>query len=280
MAIVLALLGSATLGAGDFVGGASSRDAPPLWVATLGQSVALVLAVPVALVDGSGHVTRTAAVWSLLGGAVAAVGLGFFYSSMSRGLISLVVPVTSVVGAAVPVAYGLGSGERPGNLALAGIALALVAVAVVSAIPGHGHRVAARPIVFALAAGACFGVGLVSFSRVGDNAGLWPVALSRTTTTLVGLGIALALSAPAAREASRRTLWRAGAVIGIFEVAGNAFLFLAFERGSVAVVSVLISLYPVTTVLFATMLLGERLSRVQLAGVALALGSVLLISSG
>ncbi len=280
MAIVFALLGSASLGAGDFVGGASSRDAPPLWVATLGQTVALVLAVPVAVVYGNGHVTRTAVVWSLLGGAVAAVGLGFFYTAMSRGVISLVVPITSVVGAAVPVAYGLGRGEHPGALALAGIAVALIAVAVVSALPGDGRAVAALPIVFALSAGACFGVGLVCFSRVGENAGLWPVALSRTTTTLVGLGIALALSAPAARIVSHRALWRAALAIGVFEVAGNAFYFLALDRGSVAIVSVLISLYPVTTVMLATMLLGERLSRVQLAGVALALGSVVLISSG
>jgi drug/metabolite transporter (DMT)-like permease len=280
MAILFALLGSAVLGSGDYVGGATSRVAPPLWVATLGQCVALVLAVPVALLDGSGHVTRTATVWSFTGGAVAAVGLGLFYSAMSRGLISLVVPITSVVGAALPVAYGLGRGERPGNVALTGIVLALIAVAVVSALPGDGDRLAALPIAYALGAGACFGMGLICFSRVGKDAGLWPVALSRTTTSLGLVVIALALSAPAARNAPRRVIWRAGILIGLFEVAGNAFLFLALERGSVAVVSVLISLYPVTTVLLATALLGERLSRVQLAGVVLALGSVALISSG
>jgi drug/metabolite transporter (DMT)-like permease len=280
MAIVFALLGSALLGSGDFVGGASSRDAPPVWVATLGQAAALVLAVPVALADGSGHITRTATVWSLTGGLVAAVGLGFFYSAMARGLISLVVPITSVVGAALPVAYGLGRGDRPGNVALTGIVLALIAIAVVSAIPGDGKRLEAAPILNALGAGACFGTGLICFSRVGEHAGLWPVALSRTTTTLGLVVIGLALGAPTARSVSRRTLLRAALVIGLFEVAGNSFLFLAFQRGSVAVVSVLISLYPVTTVLLATVLLGERLSRVQLAGVVLALGSVALISSG
>src|SRR5262249_58259790 len=149
-AIVFALLGSAFLGSGDFVGGSTSRDAPPLWVALLGQGFALVLAVPVALIDTSGHVPRTATIWSLTGGLVAAIGLGFFYSAMARGMISLVVPITSVVGAALPVAYGLGRGDRPGDVALAGIALALIAVAVVSAIPGHGDRLAATPILFAV----------------------------------------------------------------------------------------------------------------------------------
>jgi drug/metabolite transporter (DMT)-like permease len=280
MAIVLALAGSAVFGGADFIGGASSRHAPPLWVATVGQSVSLLLAVPVALAAGSDRVTGAAAAWSLAGGAVAAVGLGFFYSAMACGLISLVVPVTAVVGAAVPVSYGLLRGERPGGVALTGIGLALIAVAVVSAIPGNGERLAAAPIFFALAAGACFGTGLVCFSRVGKHAGLWPVALSRTTTSLVLVVIALTLSGAPARGASSRILWRAGIAIGILEVGGNSLLFLALERGSLVIGSVLISLYPVTTVMLATVILGERLSRVQLAGVALALASVVLISTG
>jgi len=220
------------------------------------------------------------ATWSLAGGAVAAFGLGLFYSAMARGLISVVVPLTSVIGAAVPVTYGLGRGERPGSVAITGIVIALIAVAIVSAVPGDSPRLAAAPIAFSLGAGACFGTGLVLFSRVSEHAGLWPVALSRSTTSLFLFGIALALTGPPPRPMANRTLVRAGIAIGVFEVGGNSALFLALERGHVAIVSVLISLYPVTTVLLATVILGERLSRVQLAGVALALASVVLISTG
>ncbi len=280
MTIVLALLGSVVLGAGDFIGGAASRHAPPLWVAMLGQTVSLVLAVPLAVLVSSHGVTAMDATWSLAGGAVAAVGLGLFYSAMARGLISVVVPLTSVIGAAVPVTYGLGRGERPGNVALVGIVIALVAVAIVSAIPGDTRDLTAAPVVFSLGAGACFGTGLVLFSRVSAHAGLWPVALSRSTTSLFLLGIVLALARPPTHPIVIRTLLRTGIAIGVFEVGGNSALFLALERGHVAIVSVLISLYPVTTVMLATVILGERLSRVQLAGVVLALASVVLISTG
>ena len=198
MTILLALVGSAVFGTADFIGGAASRHVPPVWMAMLGQAVALVLAVPLALLVTSHGVTATDAFWSLAGGVVAAVGLGFFYTAMGRGLISVVVPLTSVVGAAVPVTYGLGRGERPGSVAMAGIVIALIAVAIVSAIPGETAGptlgLAPAPIAFSFAAGACFGTGLVFFSRVGTDAGLWPVVLSRSTTTLVLLCIAVALT--------------------------------------------------------------------------------------
>jgi drug/metabolite transporter (DMT)-like permease len=66
--------------------------------------------------------------------------------------------------------------------------------------------------------------------------------------------------------------------IGVLEAVGNVALFLAL-LGSLSIASVLLSLYPVTTtILLATALLDERMSRIQLAGVGLALMSVILIA--
>ena len=277
MTVLLALVGSVVFGGSDFLGGAVSRRAPALWVAALGQAVALLVAVPVAFLVGWERVTGTDAAWSLASGAAAAVGLGLFYPAMARGLISIVVPLTAVIGASIPVVYGLGRGERPGALALAGIALALAAVAVVSATPGVGGRMAVPPVALSVGAGSCFGLVIVSFSRVSDHAGLWSVALSKSTSSLGLIALAVALSG---RRPSRAgPLLPAGIAIGALEVGGNVALVLALQRGPVAIASVLISLYPVTAVMLATVILGERLSRVQLAGVALALCSVVLIST-
>jgi drug/metabolite transporter (DMT)-like permease len=69
------------------------------------------------------------------------------------------------------------------------------------------------------------------------------------------------------------------ALIGVLEVAAAAALLVALQRGPVSVASVLASLYPVTTTFLAAVVLRERLSRVQLGGVVLALASVMLISA-
>ena len=67
---------------------------------------------------------------------------------------------------------------------------------------------------------------------------------------------------------------------GVLDVSATGLYALAQTLGSLSVVSVVGSLYPVTTVLLARSVLGERLRRVQAAGVVLALAGVALIAAG
>jgi drug/metabolite transporter (DMT)-like permease len=69
-------------------------------------------------------------------------------------------------------------------------------------------------------------------------------------------------------------------VIGLLDLGGNVLLAVATTKGLVGVVSVLTSLYPVVTVALAQLLLGERMSRIQAAGVAAAFAGVALIALG
>ena len=60
----------------------------------------------------------------------------------------------------------------------------------------------------------------------------------------------------------------------------NALFAFASGHGLLALVAVLGSLYPVVTVLLAHVLLGERLTRAQQVGIAVALAGVCAISAG
>jgi drug/metabolite transporter (DMT)-like permease len=69
------------------------------------------------------------------------------------------------------------------------------------------------------------------------------------------------------------------ALVGLADVSANALFALASGHGLLALVSVLGSLYPVVTVLLAHVLLDERLTRAQQAGVAVALAGVCAIAA-
>jgi drug/metabolite transporter (DMT)-like permease len=64
---------------------------------------------------------------------------------------------------------------------------------------------------------------------------------------------------------------------GLFDSSANIFFTLALRSGSLSVVSVLTALYPLGTILLARLILKERIGRIQMVGVLLALsGSAIL----
>jgi len=279
MTALLAIASALLVGGADFTGGFLSRTVSPFRVAALAQLVGLALALPTAVLVASERVTGGDVAWAAGSGIAVGLGLVAFYSAMARGMISLVAPVTAVTGAMVPVVYALGSGERPGTAAVVGIALAIAAIALVSLAPTGEQSATAgglRVLPLAFAAGILFGLFYVCFARVHEDAGMWPVAISRIASA--GLVVALALVVTdglAVRPAAMPRI----AAIGVLELGAAVTLLLALQRGPVSVASVLASLYPVTTTFLAALVLRERLRGLQLVGVALALVAVTLISS-
>jgi drug/metabolite transporter (DMT)-like permease len=276
---VLAIASALLVGGADFIGGFLSRTVSPVRVAALAQAIGLLLALPAALVVDADRVTGADAVWSATSGIAVGLGLVLFYTAMTRAMISLVAPVAAVTGAVVPVVYALASGERPGAAAMVGIVLAVIAIGLVSLAPdgspaAAGARLGALPLAFA--AGLLFGLFYVCLARVHEDAGMWPVAISRVSSTAVVIVLALAVTrgVAVARGMAPRI-----ALIGVLEVGAAVTVLLALHRGPVSVASVLASLYPVTTMLLAALVLHERLRGLQLAGVGLALVAVALVSA-
>jgi drug/metabolite transporter (DMT)-like permease len=67
---------------------------------------------------------------------------------------------------------------------------------------------------------------------------------------------------------------------GVFDTASNVIFLYATNSGSLTIVAVLSSLYPIATVLLARVVLSERMTRIQLAGFASALVATGLIAAG
>jgi drug/metabolite transporter (DMT)-like permease len=182
----------------------------------------------------------------------------------------------------VPVLAGLGRGERPAALQLVGIVVAIAGVVLASG-PELSGRAGARPVLLAAVAAVGFGVALLAIAEGSSHSTLMTLVSMRVTSvTLLTGALLVALARGTRRSEFALTPRDVGlvAMVGIGDVAANLSFGLASRRDDVSVVSVLGSLYPVVTVLLARGLHGERLGRMQTAGVAGALSGVVLIATG
>ena len=276
MVVVLALSSALVYGAADFCGGLATRRAPALAVVALSQLaglVALLLLLPLL----GGAPTPGDVAWGAVAGLAGGVGLAVFYRALADGVMSVVAPVTAVCAAAVPVLAGLAFRERLSPPAVLGIVLALVAIALVAAEGTRPSLRAARQagVGAALVAGAAFGLFFVLLDQPSDGSGLWPLVPARAASLLFVLALA-----GATRSRPRLAAGALPLVVltGALDMAANALFLLATREGLLAVAGVLTSLYPVSTVLLAQLVLHERLHRSQAFGLLTALAAVALIA--
>src|SRR6267378_3926066 len=172
---------------------------------------------------------------------------------------------------------GLGP-RRAAALALAGIAVAVASVALISrhddpAGKPEGHD---RSLVIALASGVAIGAFFVCLARAGSASGLWPLLIARAVST-----VALAVIARLARVplVVPRAVVPVVVACGALDVLANALYLIAVREGPLGLVATLASLYPASTVLLARVVLGERLRPVQSIGVACAAAAIVMITS-
>ena len=283
MAVILGLLVAATYGAADFFGGLSSKRASVPAVVVLSQLTGLPLLVVLVVIAGGDPSLRNLGYGGIAGG-FGAVGLVCLYRGLSSGRMSVVAPITAVGAALVPVAWGLLRGERPSSVALVGVMLALLAVGLISrtdddVLDGDetpGRATPASYLPLAVIAGLAFGLVFVLLALTDDDAGFWPLAAGRVVSIplLTAGTIATGRSFAIGSRAAARTIVAAG----VLDMAANALFLLASRQGLLALVGVLSSLYPASTVLLARLVLKERLLGVQVVGLVLAGTGVVLIA--
>ena len=276
MSALLALLSAATFGASDFLGGLASRRSPStVTVVLLSQTVGLSLLITLLFVVGGDFHSED--IWWAGGAGIAGViGLILLYRGFSVGTMSVVAPITGLVGAVVPLAWGLATGERPSWLAGIGVVVALSAVVLVSGASSLAEFRTRAGMSEAVGAGIGFGIFFVLISNTSSTE-LWLVAFSRIASILLLLGVVV-VGGIAVRPAPG--VARLVVASGIGDVVANLLFLLAERRGLLSLVAVIASLYPATTVLLARVVLKERLSRLQRIGLGLAALGVLLIGIG
>jgi drug/metabolite transporter (DMT)-like permease len=297
LTILLSLLAAAGYGGSDFAAGLASRRASVIRVTLLATAVSLAVMGLALVLTGAGSPAPRAVAWGAAAGVAGVTGALALYLGFRHAAFSVAGPLSAVGAAGFSVLAGLLLGERPTALALIGIALALPAIAGVSASarePSGGEAAGASPpppgnpaitgrrrmpagVSYGLVAGACFALLFIGLDQAGSGSGLWPV-FSGQTAALVAVGGVAAftrdLRLPGARGGWLATL------TGLTGAPGTICYFLATHHGLLAVAAVITSLYPAVTIMLARVLVGERLTAIRLAGLTLAAASVALIAVG
>lgn len=279
MTAVLALASALVIGTSDFTGGVATRRDAALRVTAVAQFTGAVTAVILALVVGADRVTTT----DVVGGAVAGLSGTFsfvcFYRALAIGVMGVVAPVAALIGAVVPAGVGLARGESLAGHSLVGLAVAVVAIVLVTRDdgPGRAGPTPRRALILAATAGMGFALFFLALAETSDDAGMWPLVVARAVSLPV---VAVVASAVTGRlTPADRTARHLAALTGVTEMVANALIVVALRRGPVAVASVFGSLYPVSTAVLAWVLLRERIGRLQVLGVALAAVALALVAA-
>jgi drug/metabolite transporter (DMT)-like permease len=278
MAILLALSSAVMWGLADFLGGTVTRRVKVLAVVGISQTFGLLVMIVFAGVtrawdtawDDTGWMP-----WAVVASISGFLGLATFYSALATGTMGIVAPIAAL-GVVIPLLAGIVAGEQPGTVQVIGVSVALVGIVLASG-PELTGGAPMRPVILALISAVLLGTSLLGVARGSEsNVTMTMLGMRAVTVTLL-VFVALAVRSTGGVRLGMLPIL---AVVGFFDVGANVAFGFATTLGLLSIVSVLGSLYPVTTVLLARFVHKERLRPVQMAGVVAALTGVALISGG
>lgn len=275
MTALVATLAAALFGAADFLGGFASRREPALVVTIASQSVGFGVLALASFALPPASWTDPHLLWGISAGIIGGFGVLMLYAGLATGRMSLVAPVTAALSGSIPAAVGLIGADRPLTVSsIAGIALALAAVVIVSATAkDDGNGDGRKAVFFGVLAGVGFAGSILSYAQTPASTGFAPLAVARVAAVAMLVTFALARRGRILPNPGSRRLVIA---TGILDAAANVAQVTALRLGPLAVASVLGALYPVGTLLLARFILHEHLHGWQRVGIALALVAVVL----
>lgn len=270
----LSLGAAGVWGGGDFAGGIATKRANVFRVVAGAHACGFVLMLVLAWLTREPFPQPSSLYWGIAAGITGAFGIAALYQALAIGRMGVVAPVASVITGVLPVLVGMRTEGMPDRWQLTGFVLALVSIWFVARPDGKidSHR----GLGLAVLAGVMFGLFLVSGRQAGHGGVFWPLVAARAVSTVLMLLI-VAFSARDLRPL--RSALVPIVLSGVFDSGANAMFIAATRHGRLDVAAILSSLYPASTVILARVLLKERISAMQTAGIVGALAAVALISA-
>ena len=274
-ALVLAFGASVAWGASDFVGGLVTQRMPLRRVLLGAELGGLAVAAPAWLLSGGGVPSAGPLAIAAAAGGLGLLGFACLYRGLARGAMGVVAPLAAL-GAVVPVALSLARGEALAASTALGATVALLGSAACAREPGSLR--AAEGALLGLGAAVCFGAFFAALGSAAESGGPAAVTVSRLSAVAI-----LLLAGARADLRVRHAGWSAAlplAGVGTLDAVADLGFAAACAGGVHAGPAVVASLYPLTTVLLARIVLREHLARGRWVGVSAVVTGIALITAG
>ncbi|MFZ0304217.1 MAG: DMT family transporter [Terracidiphilus sp.] len=295
----LGLCSAAFWGGSDFAGGWGSRRAPALLIVTSGQIVSGAFLVILCFALDKPSPAAHYSLLAIVGGFEGALSLVIFYRALAIGAMGLTAALTGLLTALIPVLFSLLREGLPAPVNLAGLATGCMAIWFIThqapasqaptsqvaesqvdesqvdeSMTNHTPGAGGNALLLGTLSGIGFGCQLVLLKMASNGGVLW----SLTWTRISGVSALLLALTVLRPKAPVKAFFAIGIVAGILDTLGNMFYVFAAQTGRLDIAALVSSLYPAGTILLAAILLRERPSRRQMAGIGLALAAVVMLS--
>lgn len=274
LGIILSLISAATWGGGDFFGGLSTRKHDQYAVLVVSAAAGILVLIICTLIWPEPFPVWPLGLWAVLAGLSGVIGLGTLYKALSLGHSAVVAPTSAVIGAALPVIFGMIINGFPETIKLAGFGLAFIGIWMVSRVSGESSKATSSSLLMAVLAGIGFGGFYIFITLAGPKSTFTPLIISRTAFFVTTSVLLITLHRKMGRAIWSPTVW----MTGLFDAGGNALYMLAKQFTRIDVAVVLSSLYPAMTVILSRIFLKEHISRSQWLGVGICFAAIVLIT--
>jgi len=275
MVTFLALAAAVLAGTGDFFGGKATKKTNVVSVLAISHFLGLIIILILAPLMADEFTSKDFFL-GVLASSFGLCGLTLLYRGLAKGPMAIVAPITAVACAALPVIWGLLSGEKLSAVQIAGVFVGLLAIFLVSWTPGERKAIKGSLVLEALVAGLSFGAFFIVIDGTSETTAPWPVVGSRVFSVLV-IFLFVIIGRKNIKPEQNSTAFIVGA--GFFDTLANVVLLAALNKGLLSLVSVLASFYPAVTVLLARFFLKEMMLKNQIIGLALGLTSIALLAT-
>lgn len=226
--------------------------------------------------------------WGFLSGLIAAVGNIFFYLALEAGAeTSIAVPLTNVYPLVTIVIARFWFHERLNRVQLSGVVVAVVAILLLSGEAANLgdplavlHRIGFTPwMLYSFGAMVCWGV-FSATQKVSTNYVSAELSYLAWCAAFVPIAVWIVATQPLKWAMPGAMVW-SGLAAGAFNSFGVIAAFAAYRyEGKAAIVTPLAAaLQPIVTLALALVFLGERIGRLESAGIVLAIVAAVALSS-